>query len=191
MWALNSSRIEAGAHPLYLCGLMDSSSIRLPVHAQSLSRVGLFATPWAVALQAPLSLGFSWQEHRSGLPFPPPRDLLDAGIKPGSPALAGRFFITELPGKPVVVCKIGEVPPHLAAVWRWSRYPNSTWNTADKNLLIPPQWLEEPWTCSRYLVDVCRLTWSQVTARLGVLEAGNHVESLVSVILPLLKMAWA
>ena len=97
-------------------------------------------TSWAVALQALLSLGFSWQEYRSRLPFLPPRDLLDTGIKPGSPAspaLAGRFFITELPGKLVVVCKIGEIPPHLAAVWRWSRYLNSAWNTPDKKSTHP------------------------------------------------------
>ena len=37
------------------------------------SRVWLFATPWTVARQAPLSMGFSWQEHWSGLPCPPPR----------------------------------------------------------------------------------------------------------------------
>ena len=44
-------------------------------------------TPWAVGCQAPLSMGFSRQEYWSGLPFPSLRDLLDAGIKPVSPAL--------------------------------------------------------------------------------------------------------
>ena len=43
-----------------------------------------FATPWAVAHQAPLSTGFSRQEHWRGLPFPPPRDLPDPGIEPVS-----------------------------------------------------------------------------------------------------------
>ena len=42
--------------------------------------------------QAPLSMGFSRQEYWSGLPGPPPGDLPDPGIEPGSPALAGRFF---------------------------------------------------------------------------------------------------
>ena len=42
---------------------------------KSLSRVRLFATPWTVACQAPLSMGFSRQEYRSGLPFPSPKDL--------------------------------------------------------------------------------------------------------------------
>ena len=47
-----------------------------------LSCVQLFVTPWTVACQAPLSMGFSRQEYWSGLPFPPPRDLPDPGIKP-------------------------------------------------------------------------------------------------------------
>ena len=63
-----------------------------------LSHVGLFATPWTVAHQAPLSMGFSRQEYWSGLPFPSPGDLLDPGIEPMSPALAGRFFTSESPG---------------------------------------------------------------------------------------------
>ena len=49
--------------------------------------------------QAPLSMGFSGQEYWSGLPFPPPGDLPHPGIKPTSPALRGRFFTTEPPGK--------------------------------------------------------------------------------------------
>ena len=51
------------------------------------SRVWLFVTPWTVAHQAPLSLGFSRQEYWSGLPFPSPGDLSDPGIEPRSPAL--------------------------------------------------------------------------------------------------------
>ena len=50
------------------------------------SRVWLFATPWTVAHQAPLSMGFSRQEYWSGLPCPPPGDLPNPGIKPASPA---------------------------------------------------------------------------------------------------------
>ena len=60
-------------------------------------------TIWTAAHQAPVSMGFSRQEYWSELPFPPPRDLPDPGIKPASlafPALAGRFFTTEPPGKP-------------------------------------------------------------------------------------------
>ena len=54
---------------------------------KSLSRVRLFATPWAAAYQAPLSMGFSRQEYWSGVPFPSPGDLPNPGIEPGSPAL--------------------------------------------------------------------------------------------------------
>ena len=71
--------------------------------AQLLSHIQLFVTPWTVPCQAPLSMGFSRQEYWSGLPFPPPGDLPDAGIKPKSPAapaMVGIFFTTKLPGKP-------------------------------------------------------------------------------------------
>ena len=64
------------------------------------SRVPLFGTPWTVARQAPLSIGFSRQEYGSGLPFPPPRDLSDPGIEPGSHPLQATSLLTELPGKP-------------------------------------------------------------------------------------------
>ena len=62
------------------------------------SCVQLFSTPWSVACQVPLSMGFSRQEHWSGLPCPPLGDLLDPGTEPVSllsPALAGRFSITS------------------------------------------------------------------------------------------------
>ena len=65
--------------------------------AQSLSRVRLFVTPWTVACQAPLSVGFSSQVYWSWLPFPPPGDLPDPGVKPVSPALAGGFLTTSAP----------------------------------------------------------------------------------------------
>ena len=70
------------------------------VCAWSLSHVWLFATPRTVACQALLSMGFSRQVYWSRLPFPPAGDLPDPGIKPTSPILVGRFFITESPGKP-------------------------------------------------------------------------------------------
>ena len=54
---------------------------------------------WTVACQASLSLEFSRQEYRSGLPFPPPGHLPDPGMKPTSLPLAGGFFTTEPPGK--------------------------------------------------------------------------------------------
>ena len=51
------------------------------------SCVPLFATPWTVPCRSPLSMGFPRQEHWSGLPFPPPRDLPSLGIQHVSPAL--------------------------------------------------------------------------------------------------------
>ena len=62
---------------------------------------------WTVAHQASLSIEFSRQEYWSGLPFPPPGDLSNPGIKPifpVTPALAARIFTTELLGKHIVVC---------------------------------------------------------------------------------------
>ena len=63
---------------------------------ESLSCVWFFATPWSVALQAPLSMGLSRQEYRSGLPFPSLWDLPDPGIEPRSPALQEDSLLTEL-----------------------------------------------------------------------------------------------
>ena len=83
--------------------LMNYMNISNTVCAQSLSHARLFVTLWSVACQAPLSMGFSRQEYWSGLPFSPPGDLPESGIKPAyleSSALAGRFFTTEPPGKP-------------------------------------------------------------------------------------------
>ena len=70
------------------------------------SHVPLFVTLWTVARQAPLSMGFSRQEHWSGLPRPPPRDLPDPAIEPKSPmppTLAGRFLTSVPPGSPYLV----------------------------------------------------------------------------------------
>ena len=60
----------------------------------------LFATPWTVAHQFPLSMGFSRQEYWRGMPFLSPGDLPDPGIELESPALAGRVFTPEPPGSP-------------------------------------------------------------------------------------------
>ena len=66
-----------------------------------LSHVRLMVTPWTVACRNPLSMGFSRQEYWSGLPFLSPGHLPHSGIEPESPALAGRFFTSEPPGKPL------------------------------------------------------------------------------------------
>ena len=73
------------------------------VLAKLLSHVRLFVTPWTVAPQAPLSMGFSRQEYWRGLPCPPPGDLPDPGTEPMaliSPALAGGSLPLAPPGNP-------------------------------------------------------------------------------------------
>ena len=66
--------------------------------AESLSRVWLFATPWTVACQAPLSMGFSRQEYWSGLPCPSPGDLPNPGVESRSPTLQVGSLSSEPPG---------------------------------------------------------------------------------------------
>ena len=76
---------------------------RACICAQSFSSVPCFVTPWTAARQAPLSTKFSRQEYWNGLPVPPPVDLCGPGMEPTfpvAPALAGRLFTAEPPGKP-------------------------------------------------------------------------------------------
>ena len=72
---------------------------RKKVKVKSLSCVRLFATPWTLAYQVPLSIGFSRQEYWSGLLFPSAGDLPNPGIEPGSPALKPDALPSEPPGK--------------------------------------------------------------------------------------------
>ena len=67
---------------------------------KSLSHVQLFVTPWTVAHQVRLSIGFPRQEYWSGLPFPSPGDFPDPRIEPGSPALRADALPSEPPGNP-------------------------------------------------------------------------------------------
>ena len=60
-------------------------------------------TPWTVACQAPLSMGFSRQEYCSGLPFPSPGDLPYPEVKPGSPAMQADSLPIKLRGKPMFI----------------------------------------------------------------------------------------
>ena len=93
-------------HFFFVCLFFTCSMIAL----NRFSHVRLFATPWILAHQVPLSVGFPRQEYWSGLPFPSPGHLLDPGIKLRSlmsPALAGGFFTTRATWK--VYCKIKTV----------------------------------------------------------------------------------
>ena len=83
-----------------------------------LSPVQLFATVWPVAHQTPLLMGFYKQELWSELLFPSPGDLPNSGIKPMSPALAGGFFTTEPPGKPIL---------YIAVYICQSKFPSSSY----------------------------------------------------------------
>ena len=85
------------------------------------SRVRLFVTLWTVAVQAPLSMGFSRQEYWSGLPCPPLGDLPYPGIEPMPPALAGRFFTTEPLGKHNV---------RVVSCFIWVKMRMTAWETA-------------------------------------------------------------
>ena len=73
---------------------------------KTLSHVRLFATPWSIAYQAPLSTGFSGQEYWSGLPFPSLGDLPNPGIKPRSPTLQADALPPEPSGKPNLSAKL-------------------------------------------------------------------------------------
>ena len=79
------------------CGLQFSDF----VEQISMLNIQFFATLWTVACQAALSMEFSRQEYWSGLSFPTPGDFPDSGIEPAFPALAGGFFTTKPPGKPL------------------------------------------------------------------------------------------
>ena len=68
---------------------------KVKVKVKLLSRVRLFATPWTIAHQVPLSMGFSRQEYWSGLPFPSPGNIPDPEIEPGSPALQADVLPSE------------------------------------------------------------------------------------------------
>ena len=74
------------------------TNLLTPVCVFVLSHVQLFSTSWTVAHQAPLSMKFSRQKYRLGLPFSTPGDLCDPGIEPvslASPVFAGGFFTTS------------------------------------------------------------------------------------------------
>ena len=90
------------------------------------SCVQLIVTSWTVAHQAPLCMGFSRQEYWSGLPFPTSGHLPNPGIESVSlvSALAGGFFTTAPPGKPMVYVNNGILLSHkknemmpFAATW--------------------------------------------------------------------------
>ena len=87
-WDSPGKNTGVGCHFLLQC-----------VKVKSLSRVRLLVTPCTAAHQAPLSMGFSRQEYRSGLSFPSSGDFPKPGIEPRSPALQADSLLSEPPGK--------------------------------------------------------------------------------------------
>ena len=83
---------------------LEGLEIKLPTSAGGGGLVAksclTLVTPWTVACQAPLSMGFSRQEYWSGLPFPSPGDLPDPGIEPASPALQADSYQLSYEGSP-------------------------------------------------------------------------------------------
>ena len=95
-----------------LPGMQTSTAVTVTQHCACMLSHSVvsdsLATPRTVARQAPLFTGFSRQEYWRGLPCPPPGGLPNSGIEPMSltcPALAGRFFTTSAPGKPIQHCE--------------------------------------------------------------------------------------
>ena len=82
-------------------------------------------TPWTVACQAPLSMGFIKQEYWSGLPFPSPGHLPDPGMEPGSPTLqADSFYHLSRQGSPAAVQYSASSGPTLAKREWWAVLPS-------------------------------------------------------------------
>ena len=79
----------------------------------------LVATPWTVARQAPLPMGFPRQEYWSELPCPPPGDVPHPGIELGVPALQADCLPSEPPGHGILIPRSG-IEPMLPAVKTWS-----------------------------------------------------------------------
>ena len=93
--------------------LSPMSPFKLPCVGVLLSHVRLFATPWTVACQAPLSMGFSRQEYWSVYPFPSPGALPDPGMDPRSPALQADSLPPALSGKPSGLPYCPSISRHL------------------------------------------------------------------------------
>ena len=108
-----------------------------------LSCARVFVTPRTIAHQAPLPTGFSRQEHWSGLPCPPPEDLLDPGTEPMSlmsPASARGFFATSTAWEAPF---LGYWVPILCGTQCWGCVPQSTVTTKNQ-LRGPAGWKPSP-----------------------------------------------
>ena len=96
--------------------------LALKVKVKLLSHVWPFATPWTVAHQVLLSMGFFRQEYCSGLPFPSPGNLPNPGIEPRSPALQADALTSYLALTP------GKSGSPLILSWSQNASDSHTWN---------------------------------------------------------------
>ena len=112
----NNNNSSSGVKPPRSAYSNNFKKERKSKRVKSLSRVRLLVTPWTVAHQAPLFVGFSRHKYWSGLPFPSPEDLPNLGIKPRSPTLQANTLTSELPGKPL------KPAPELTAEVQFSNF---------------------------------------------------------------------
>ena len=123
-WVRKHSTAQALGKTLCVC-VCVCVCVRVRARVRTLSPVRLFPTPWTIACQAPLSMGFSRQEYWSGLPFPTSGDLPHPGIEPASlasPPLAGGFFSIVPQGKP----KLGKIRSDQSCPTLCNRMNHST-----------------------------------------------------------------
>ena len=104
---------------------------------KSLSRVRLFAAPWTVAYQAPLSMGFSRQEYWSGLPFPSPGIFPTQGSNLGLWHCRQTLLPSEPPGKPAAIHVLVSIIPQTPLP---SRLPHSI-EQSSLCYTVSPCWL--------------------------------------------------
>ena len=88
------------------------------------------ATPWTITPQAPLSMGFSWQEYWSGKPFPSPGDLPNPGIEPRLPHCRQIFYHLSHKGSPRIL--------------EWVAYPFSRRSSQHRDQTRSPTLQEDP-----------------------------------------------
>ena len=154
-------RLQLSAAPSPTCQLTLSVCPELPllrVKVESLSCVYLLVTPWTVAHQAPLSMGFSRQEYWSRVPCPPPGDLPDTGTEPGSPALQADSLPSEPPRKPPAQMKAALLSDGMRVL------PSSSGSTGPKSCC--PQVILNMtllwgtlWIPSNLLLKICKLEY--------------------------------
>ena len=169
---------------------MDSVNLRLnnlvvyTVRACKLLPSCLFVTPWTVARQAPLSMGFSRQEYWSGLPCPPPGDLPDPGIEPASlmsPALANGIFTTSAPWEAQYTWLLT-----MSAGHSWLLLASMT-NRFTPCLTVP-QGYASSWTLCLLAYQVITMSWRSVVSNVDITKIPSMHLKIDFIALPLLKV---